>query len=287
VYTVDQQAEASIAIGVIAQDDIVNAAEAGGTVRVSGTTGGDVKAGDEVTLTVGESTYTATVQGDGSWSVDVAGSDLAGASQVVATVTGTDVAGNTADASSTRVYTVDQQAEASIAIGVIAQDDIVNAAEAGGTVRVSGTTGGDVKAGDEVTLTVGESTYTATVQGDGSWSVDVAGSDLAGASQVVAARTSTRVTSSNAEARSAGVCSVDKQAEASIAIGVIAQDATVNAAEALSLHDALPISGGDVKAGDEVTLTVGESTYTATVQGDGSWSVDVAGSDLAGASQVV
>src|SRR5690606_34068551 len=118
------------------QDDIVNAAEAGGTVRVSGTTGGDVKAGDEVTLTVGESTYTATVQGDGSWSVDVAGSDLAGASQVVATVTGTDVAGNTADASSTRVDAVDQQVEARTRRAADLQDDIVNAAEAGGTVRV-------------------------------------------------------------------------------------------------------------------------------------------------------
>src|SRR5690606_34577543 len=149
VYTVDQQAEASIAIGVIAQDDIVNAAEAGGTVRVSGTTGGDVKAGDEETVRAGESTYAASVQGDGSWSVDVAGSDLAGASQVVATVTGTDVAGNTADASSTRVYTVDQQAERSPASATLVPYTTLFRSEAGGTVRVSGTTGGDVKAGDE------------------------------------------------------------------------------------------------------------------------------------------
>src|SRR5690606_39684359 len=154
-----------------------------------------------------------------------------GASQVVATVTGTDVAGNTADASSTRVYTVDQQAEASIAIGVIAQDDIVNAAEAGGTVRVSGTTGGDVKAGDEVTLTVGESTYTATVQDDGSWSVDVAGSDLAGASQVVATVTGTDVAGNTADASSTRAYTVDQQAEASIAIGVIAHDDIEKAAE--------------------------------------------------------
>src|SRR5690606_27723002 len=141
---------------VIAQDDIVNAAEAGGTVRVSGTTGGDVIAGDEVTLTVGESTYTATVQGDGSWSVDVAGSDLAGASQVVATVTGTDVAGNTADASSTRVYTVDQQAEASIAIGGTAQHDSEPQAEAADAGRVCAATGEDGEAGAEATLTAGE-----------------------------------------------------------------------------------------------------------------------------------
>src|SRR5690606_18977555 len=152
------------------QDDIVNAAEAGGTVRVSGTTGGDVKAGDEVTLTVGESTYTATVQGDGSWSRSeerrVGGGGRAGG----APGTGRDVAGKTAGGSGTRGIRVYHVAGVRTWARAIAQDDIVNAAEAGGTVRVSGTTGGDVKAGDEVTLTVGESTYTATVQGDGSWS---------------------------------------------------------------------------------------------------------------------
>src|SRR5690606_25830898 len=144
VYTVDQQAEASIAIGVIAQDDIVNAARSEERRGGKGRTGGGAAAGDEVTLTVGESTYTATVQGGSSWSVGVAGDGSAGVCSAEVTVTGTDVAGNTADASSTRVYTVDQQAEASIAIGVIAQDDIVNAAEAGDRARVYSTTGGDV-----------------------------------------------------------------------------------------------------------------------------------------------
>src|SRR5690606_35283474 len=121
----------------------------------------------------------------------VAGSDLAGASQVVATVTGTDVADNTGDASSKGDYTEDQQAEASIAIGVIAQDDIVNAAEAGGTVRVSGTTGGDVTAGDEVTFSVGDSPCAPPAFPTRRSSDLVAGSDLAGASQVVATVTGT------------------------------------------------------------------------------------------------
>src|SRR5690606_25262488 len=154
-------------------------------------------------MTVGESTYTATVQGDGSWSVDVACSDGAGASQVSAPTRRSSDLGNTADASSTRVYTVDQQAEASIAIGVIAQDDIVNAAEAGGTVRVSGTTGGDVKAGDEVTLTVGESTYTATVQGDGSWRVGRAHGGTAGTRQARAPVTGSETEGSTGDPRGA------------------------------------------------------------------------------------
>ena len=43
---------ASITLDAITADNIVNAAEAGGTVAVTGTVGGDVQDGDTVTLTV-------------------------------------------------------------------------------------------------------------------------------------------------------------------------------------------------------------------------------------------
>ena len=43
---------ASIILDAITADNIVNAAEAGGTVAVTGTVGGDVQVGDTVTLTV-------------------------------------------------------------------------------------------------------------------------------------------------------------------------------------------------------------------------------------------
>ena len=54
---------ASITLDAITADNIVNAAEAGGTVAVTGTVGGDVQVGDTVTLTVnGSSAYTGLVQ---------------------------------------------------------------------------------------------------------------------------------------------------------------------------------------------------------------------------------
>ena len=54
---------ASISLDAITADNIVNAAEAGGTVAVTGTVGGDVQVGDTVTLTVnGNSSYTGLVQ---------------------------------------------------------------------------------------------------------------------------------------------------------------------------------------------------------------------------------
>ena len=53
---------ASISLDAITADNIVNAAEAGGTVAVTGTVGGDVQVGDTVTLTVnGNSSYTGQV----------------------------------------------------------------------------------------------------------------------------------------------------------------------------------------------------------------------------------
>jgi hypothetical protein len=173
---------ASITLDAITADNIVNAAEAGGTVAVTGTVGGDVQVGDTVTLTVnGNSSYTGLVQAGLTFSIDVAGSDLAADTNVHASVNTTDAAGNTATATDDQAYTVDTVAPvASIILDAITADNIVNAAEAGGTVAVTGTVGGDVQVGDTVTLTVnGNSSYTGLVQAGFTFSIDVAGSDLA------------------------------------------------------------------------------------------------------------
>ena len=70
-------------------------------------------------------------------------------------MTTTDAAGNTTTATDDQAYTVDTVAPiASITLDAITVDNIVNAAEAGGTVAVTGTVGGDVQDGDIITLTV-------------------------------------------------------------------------------------------------------------------------------------
>ncbi|WP_345719102.1 Ig-like domain-containing protein, partial [Brenneria roseae] len=174
--------DASISIDTIAGDDIVNADEAGPTISVTGQVGDDVKAGDAVTVTVGSETYQTIVNTDGkTWSVNVPGSVLAANSDISATVTTRDDAGNETTADATRSYTVDTSApEASISIDTIAGDDIINADEAGQTINVTGQVGDDVKAGDAVTVTVGSETYQTVVNTDGkTWSVNVPGSVLA------------------------------------------------------------------------------------------------------------
>ena len=94
---------ASIALNAITADNILNAAEAGGTVAVTGTVGGDVQSGDTVTLTVNGHAYTGAVS-SGGFSINVAGSDLAADADhtVDASVITTDAAGNSATATATK-----------------------------------------------------------------------------------------------------------------------------------------------------------------------------------------
>ena len=64
----------TIAINTFAQDDIVNAAEHGTPLVISGTT--DAPAGQTVTITLNGKTYTATVQNDGTRSYTVGSADV-------------------------------------------------------------------------------------------------------------------------------------------------------------------------------------------------------------------
>ncbi|MDM5065751.1 Ig-like domain-containing protein, partial [Aeromonas salmonicida] len=79
-------------------DDVINAAEAGQQIPVSGTVSGEFKAGDIVTLTVNNTEYTGPVGADGRFTILVAGSDLAADTDrtIDASVTSTDAAGNSA-----------------------------------------------------------------------------------------------------------------------------------------------------------------------------------------------
>ena len=106
-FTLDTTITASIAVNAITADNVLNAAEAGGTVAVTGTVGGDVRSGDIVTLTVNGTTYTGAVSAS-TFSIDVPGSELAAdANQTVdASVSTTDAAGNSTTATAARLYSV-------------------------------------------------------------------------------------------------------------------------------------------------------------------------------------
>ncbi|RIY38620.1 Ig-like domain-containing protein, partial [Neopusillimonas maritima] len=271
-YTVDTEIDASITVNDITSDNVINAAESGGDVTVSGSVGGDVQDGDTVTVTVNGQTYTTQVA-DGAWSVDVAGTDLAADTTVDVSVTTTDAAGNSATATAEHTYSVDTEVSATIAIDTIAGDDVINAAEAEANITVTGTVGGDVQDGDTVTVTVGANEYTVTVE-DGAWSVSVPGSVLADNSNVSASVSTTDAAGNTANASTSQGYTVDTEIDASITVNDITEDNVINAAESGGDVTVSGSVGGDVQDGDTVTVTVNGQTYTTQVA-DGAWSVDV------------
>ncbi|MEI7327091.1 Ig-like domain-containing protein, partial [Pectobacterium carotovorum] len=286
-YSVDTVAPiASISIDNVTSDNVINAAESGQTIAVTGKVDNDVKAGDAVTVKVGTETYQTTVNTDGkTWSVNVPGSVLAANGDVSASVTTRDTAGNITTANTNHTYGVDTVAPtASINIDNVTSDNVINASESGQTIAVTGKVGNEVKAGDAITVTVGSEIYQTTVNTDGkTWSVNVPGSVLA-ANGDVSATVTTRDTAGNVTTANAShAYGVDTVAPvASISIDNVTSDNVINASES---GQTIAVTGkvdNDVKAGDAITVKVGTETYQTTVNTDGkTWSVNVPGSILA------
>ncbi|HMT32748.1 MAG TPA: Ig-like domain-containing protein, partial [Dermatophilaceae bacterium] len=153
----------SLVVDPVTADNMLNAAEAGGNVVVTGTVSGEFVAGDTVTLTVNGVAYTGTVGADGIFAIEVPGSELAADpdTTVDASVSTTDAAGNAGSATATKVYAVDTAGPVpTITVNDVTADNVLNAVEAGADVAITGTVTGEFKTGDTVTLTVNGTDYT-------------------------------------------------------------------------------------------------------------------------------
>ncbi|HIH9367144.1 TPA: Ig-like domain-containing protein [Enterobacter ludwigii] len=271
---------AAVAIGIdaIATDDVINAAEKGADLVLSGTTS-NVEENQTVSILFGGKTYTASVDADGKWTATVPSADLAGLKEGDASVqvSVTNVNGNSASAG--REYSVDTTAP-SVTINTLAADDILNATEAKADLTVSGTS--TAEAGQTVTVSLNGKNYTATVGADGNWTLDVPAADLA-------ALTDGSVTVTAAVSDKAGnPASVDHNLTVDVTVPVVtintvAGDDVINVAE----HAQAQIVSGSATgaaAGDKVTVTVGSQTYTTVLDAAGNWSVGVPANVISGLS---
>ncbi|MCS4534752.1 beta strand repeat-containing protein, partial [Neisseria montereyensis] len=234
------------------------------TPTITGKT--DAPEGSEVTVVVTDAngatqTVTTTVNGDGSFSVDVPGELPDGDYTVDAKVK--DPAGNEGNASDKG--SVDTTASITVEAPDLTGDN---------TPTITGTTQ-DVEEGQVVTVVVTDSTgatqtVTTTVKADGSYSVDVP-NPLADGEYTAKASVSDKAgNSATAEDNNGNV--VDTTGPS---ISVDAPDNT---------GDNTPTITGttDAPEGSEVTVVVTDAngatqTVTTTVNGDGSFSVDVPG----------
>lgn len=249
-------------------DGILNTEEA----SVAQTLTGTVQPGQAVSVMLGGTSYPATVEANGQWSVTLP----PGALQVLAqgsnpvTVTVSDVAGNSTSISVP--LTVDTGVPA-LTVNPMATDGIINAAETAADLALSGT----VAPGSSVTLTLNGETYDAVVAADGSWIASVPSADL---QQLPDGRYDLNVTVTTVSGNVATTpfpVTVDTTAP-DFSVNTPAEDGVLNSTEQAA---GFSFSGAGSE-GDLVSVTLNGVTYTGTVDGEGNWALAVPPAALAG-----
>ncbi|WP_457809763.1 Ig-like domain-containing protein [Enterobacter ludwigii] len=271
-------ASVSLTVNTIAGDDVINAAEAGTSLVINGSSA-QFASGTQVTVTLNGKSYTATIQSDGSWTTTVPAADvgaLTDGGHYPVSVAAQDSAGNSASA--THSISVDTTAPV-IGVNTLSGDDVLNAAEAQQPLTVHGST--SAEAGQTVTVTLGGKTYSATVANDGTWTLDVPAADLVALNEGALTLTASVNDKAGNSGQTTHTLTVDTVAP-TVTIGTVADDDIVNNAEQLAGQT---ISGTTTaEQGQTVTVSFNDHNYQATVGADGSWSVFVPGHDFLGLS---
>lgn len=171
VVKVDTQVDnLAFAGGDISADGIISAADAAGSVVLTGT----VEPGSSVVVTMGGASRSVTAGSNGQWSATFTDAMIANGeySDVAVTATATDPAGNVETISTT--VDIDTIVSTLTVDGPVEGNDVVSAAEASDGITLNGM----VEAGSTVMVTFEGTTRAATVAADGNWTVNFAAGEI-------------------------------------------------------------------------------------------------------------
>lgn len=255
-----------------AGDNLLDFAESQTSQAIGGTSTG-LATGDTVRVTfAGGNVFETTVQADGSWELVLTPGELAQLQAGAITVEGIDKAGNVGTASNGGTLSINLTPPTySVNMDLVAGDNYVNATEfSSGTLRLSGQAFN--LNGTTLTILNGQTTLgTATVNADGSWTLDVPRTALPDGNYTLTVQSDTQ-----ASATASQTVVVDTVAP-TLAMAQFTSDDVINSSEKAV---AQTISGTSDANGSQVTVTLNGKTYTALVA-NGTWSVDVPQSDMA------
>ena len=288
IHRVDTSVVATVSVDNITSDDVVNAVEAGQTITLTGTVTGELSAGDVITTSINGQTYAGAVDTNGTtWTIShVAGSDLAGDTTFAVTATGSDDAGNPISVTGDSIHRVDTNVVATVSVDNITSDDVINAAESGQTITLTGTVTGELSAGDVITTSINGQTYAGAVDTNGTtWTItDVAGSDLQNDLEFTVTATGSDDAGNPISVTGDSIHRVDTSVVATVSVDNITSDDVINAAESGQTITLTGTVTGELSAGDVITTSINGQTYAGAVDTNGTtWTIShVAGSDLAG-----
>ena len=266
---VDTVSEVTIAADAVEVDGVINAAERGDGVTLTGTS----QPGSTVQVSFGGATRDAVVDANGNWSADFAATDIpTGETTATVTAVATDTAGNTATATS--------QVEIDTLVNNLAftgqtggNDGVINATEAAQGIVMTGT----VEPGSSVMVQLGQISRAATVAADGTWTVSFAPSDISAGTYTSTMTATATDAAGNVDSVSQTVTVDTEAGSLTISPLPVEGDDVVNAAEA---SDGVAISG-TADAGAVVQVTLAGVTHTVVANGSGQWTAYYAAGEVA------
>lgn len=263
----------AINAGGIGGDGTVNADEAAQGVTISGVAD---EPGAIVTVSFGGVVRSAVVDASGNWETTYTASDIqSGVYDAEVTARLTDAAGNSTDvAASVHVDTrVDNLNLSDIDIATSADGtDLINNQVAADGFVVTGT----VEPGSTVFVTLGDATRQAVVDDAGNWSVQFLPGDVAPGEYEATMTVDVTDPSGNASTLTDTVTVDTLVNELRISDEPVETDNVVNAAEAA---DGITLTGR-VEPGSAVTVELLGKSYSATVDANGNWTLDVPAGDI-------
>ncbi|WP_318370601.1 Ig-like domain-containing protein [Enterobacter sp.] len=264
-----------ITINPLTSESVLNGAELQLDQTLSGDTE-NIAPGQTLTITLGNQTWYAIVQGDGSWSVILPSGDLLALTNGNQTVTVSGIDRNGNPVSSTLPIAVDNT-QTGIAIAIVSSDDYLNAAEVTQPLEVRGVTT-VFGPGVSVIVELNGKTYTAVIDSTGNWSAIIPPSDLAELRDGPRAITAT-VTLGTQTASDEHILNVAFNHVPLPVITTSFVDGVLNAQERTQeqvVSGNTGVSGG----GQKVSVQLGSKTYTGLVDNDGNWAITVPAADL-------
>lgn len=255
---IDTETQVAVDDGYAGQDLVIGAGEADAGVTISGT----AEPGATVDVRFEGASHQTVADENGSWSVDFAPSEIPeGHYDGTLTVTVTDPAGNTA--SETISVPVDTTSHVAFAADPVEADCVVNLAEAGNGIVLTGTT----IPGSIVTVTDGTHSYTANVAPDGTWSVSVPAAHLPSGETDVT-YTANAVSPAGNLSSSQMVVGIDTVTEADLDTPMV-DDNVISGGE----RETGVTLTGMAEPGSIVFVEINNVALQAEVADDGSWTV--------------
>lgn len=271
----------SVTLNTMFGNNIVSINEAAAGTTLTGTASG-LTSGTSVLVTINGQTFTGTVSGS-SWSVVIGAGQLAASGQFTVTVTAQDAWGNPATVNG-NLDVVLQPPAATLVGPLFGDDNILSQAEANAGVQITGSTG-QAGPGQTVKIILDNSQeFTGTVDVNGNWTVALTPAQLnaiTDGTHTVKVSVTDRAGNTAVSGDTSINVRTDALPEPSLTQPFV--DGVLNAAEAgnpQTIGGQLNMSASLVKT---VMVSINNGpAMQATVNADGSWSLDLSSTTLQG-----